>query len=99
MRKKKLYSVLAIAAMALSIGAPTAGAQVAAQQGYDETGVLGSVDEPGNSGPGAVQSVSDDGDDSLPFTGLDVGILLVLGAAAVGTGFAVRRVVRTNPAQ
>ena len=94
MRKKKIYSVLAIAAMALSIGAPVAGAQQAAQQGYDETGVLGSVDETGGNGPGTVQSVSDEGSDSLPFTGMDVGILLVLGAAAVGTGFAVRRVVR-----
>jgi hypothetical protein len=93
MRKNKVYSALAIMAMVLSIGVPVAGAQSAAQQGYDETGILGSVDETGGNGPGSVQSVSNEGD-SLPFTGMDVGILLVLGAAAVGTGFAVRRVVR-----
>jgi hypothetical protein len=34
--------------------------------------------------------------DSLPFTGLDVGIVLVLGLALVGTGFAVRRVARST---
>jgi hypothetical protein len=99
MVKNKVCSAIAVGAMALSIGVPAAGAQTAAQQGYDETGVLGSVDDTGggNNGPAevqATQAASDEGSDSLPFTGMDIGILLVLGAAAGGTGLVVRRVVR-----
>jgi hypothetical protein len=96
MIKKKISIAAALAVMALSVGAPVAGAQTAAQSGYDESGVLGSVDTPGGEGPSAVQAVSNNGggDSSLPFTGLDVGILLVLGGAAAGTGFALRRVAR-----
>lgn len=102
MNKSKIWSVLAVAAALLMMGAPVAMAQTAAQQGYDETGVLGDVEQPGGGGPAAVDSVPSDTVESsssaLPFTGLDVGILVVLGVAAVGTGFALRRVVRHRAA-
>lgn len=39
------------------------------------------------------QSV-ESGGSSLPFTGFDAGIVLLLGAVLFGTGFAVRRVTR-----
>jgi hypothetical protein len=36
------------------------------------------------------------GDDGLPFTGLDVGLVLLAGAAVLGTGLAIRRAARTD---
>jgi hypothetical protein len=94
-RKSKISLAGAICALAMAVGAPVAGAQSASEQGYDESGLLGSVEQEGG-GPGAAV-VSDEGGGgggALPFTGLDVGILLALGGAAAGTGYALRRVVR-----
>jgi len=104
-RKIYLVSVTAICVLVLAFGASTAGAQTGSEQGYDESGLLGSVDQGGGSEGGAsegagsapqVASASESSGGSLPFTGLDVGIVLLLGAAAVGTGLALRHVVRTQ---
>ena len=94
-KKTKIWVVGAICSLALAGVAPVAGAQTAAQQGYDESGLLGSVDQ-GN-GPSTVSAVSNEGG-SLPFTGLDIGILLALGGTAAGAGFVMRRAAR-NPAE
>jgi hypothetical protein len=95
-RKTKIWVAGALCTLALAGVAPVAGAQTASQQGYDESGLLGSVDQGGGS-PDSVSAVSDEGG-SLPFTGLDLGILLALGGTAAGAGFVLRRAVR-NPAQ
>ena len=107
-RKSKASIVGAICVAAIAVGAPVAAAQSA--QGYDESGLLGSVEQeggggggaPGGGGPGvtpvSAESGGGGGGGALPFTGLDVGILLALGGAAAGTGYALRRVVR-HPAQ
>jgi hypothetical protein len=92
----KASLVAAICAIGLASGLPTASAQTA--QGYDESGVLGDVGQPGGGGgspsPSGVNAVSSDSSGALPFTGLDMGILLALGGAAAGTGLVLRRATR-----
>lgn len=88
-------------------------------QGYDETGVLGEIDESGNPGGGnlgggddaprgevgeddssttpresgaAVPSQTASGE--LPFTGLESGLILMIGMALLGTGVVLRRTQR-----
>jgi hypothetical protein len=94
-RKTKIWVAGAICSLALGV-APAAWAQSASETGYDESGVLGSVDQ-GGGGPTAVNSASESGG-SLPFTGLDLGILVALGGTAAGAGYVIRRAAR-NPAQ
>lgn len=99
MSKSKIRVVGAICALALAGVAPAAAnAQTAAQEGYDESGLLGSVDQGGGGTPEAVNATNSGGTGSLPFTGLDVAILLALGGTAAGAGYAMRRTLR-NPAQ
>lgn len=116
-RKQNITTALALCAATVAVAAPAASAQTAAKQGYDESTVLGNVDETTGGGPTApeaqpapasapspasasapapaVQSVSAESDESsLPFTGADLGILLLLGALLGGTGLVLRRVVR-----
>ena len=95
-RKTKIWVVGAICSLAVAGLAPAAVAQTASQQGYDESGLLGGVDQ--GSGPTNTAGAVSDSGSSLPFTGLDVGILLALGGTAAGAGYAMRRAVR-NPAQ
>jgi hypothetical protein len=98
MTKTKIRAVGAICALALAGVAPAAAsAQTASQDGYDESGLLGSVDQGGGGAPQTVSANSGNGS-SLPFTGLDVGILLALGGTAAGAGYAMRRTLR-QPAQ
>jgi hypothetical protein len=94
--KTKTRLAGAICALAVAGLAPAAQAQTAAQEGYDESGLLGSVDQ-GGSGPTQSVSGSTQGG-SLPFTGLDLGILVALGGTAAGAGYMMRRTLR-NPAQ
>lgn len=119
-RKQNITTALALCATALAVAAPVASAGSAAKQGYDESTVLGNVEETTGGGPttptsngpspqgapspasatspaatapaAAVQSGSDEGS-SLPFTGADLGILLLLGVLLGGTGLVLRRVV------
>ena len=49
--------------------------------------------EEGTTEEGATEEAATE---SLPFTGLDVGIVALLGAALLGTGIAVRRVSRSS---
>jgi hypothetical protein len=109
-RTKKFALMLALCALALVAVAPVASAQPA-KQGYDETTVLGNVDDGGpapaaqetapamaespvaETAPVAVQS----NESSLPFTGADLGILVLMGVLLGGTGLVLRRVVRQRP--
>ena len=95
-------------AMALTGG--TALAQdTPSSRGYDETlGVIGQVDTPETpreesapsqdevqeATPTPAQPVEEEG--NLPFTGLDIGIVALMGLALLGTGFALRRSTRGN---
>ena len=99
MSKTKIRVAGAVCALALAGVAPAAAtAQTASQDGYDESGLLGSVDQGGSGGTPQTVSANSGGGGSLPFTGLDVGILLALGGTAAGAGYAMRRTLR-NPAQ
>jgi hypothetical protein len=109
-RTKKIAMMLALCALALVAVAPVASAQPA-KQGYDETTVLGNVDSGGpapaaqetapavaespaaETAPVSVQS----NESSLPFTGADLGILVLMGVLLGGTGLVLRRVVRHRP--
>jgi hypothetical protein len=97
-RKSKAWITGAICALGIAGVAPAAQGQTASQQGYDESGVLAGVDQGGGGSPNTVNAVSGGGEgSSLPFTGLDLGILLALGGTAAGAGYVMRRAAR-NPA-
>ena len=65
----------------------------------DVADVLAGVDQGGGGSPTTVNTVSGGSEgSSLPFTGLDLGILLALGGTAAGAGYVMRRAAR-NPAQ
>lgn len=50
-----------------------------------------------SSDPAGQAKSSEDSGGSLPFTGLDIGLLAVAGAALVALGFGMRRLTRNNP--
>ena len=96
-----------ITSLLLALGGPAAMAQSPSAKGYDETlGVIGEIEtqqptETTETTPPAptpaptpeptpVQEESG----SLPFTGLDVGIVVLMGLALLGTGFVLRRSTR-----
>jgi hypothetical protein len=93
-KKTKTWAACAASALALAGVAPTASAQGPSAQGYDESGVLAGVDQGGGGSTPVTTSGGEGG--SLPFTGLDLGILLALGGTAAGAGYAMRRAAR-NP--
>lgn len=68
------------------------GLQPSEGSGGTSPGTEGS--DPGTEGsnPGTEEAATE----SLPFTGLDVGIVALLGAALLGTGIAVRRVSHSS---
>ena len=97
----RLTALLAV--LLLAFGGTSAYAQNAPRAGYDESlGVIGEIEseEPTTPGdreripePPAQQEESD-----LPFTGLDLGIVALMGAALLGTGLVLRRTTRRSPA-
>jgi hypothetical protein len=90
--------------LALSIVIATTGTAFAQDNGYENRGediagnVQGPADQGGGGDAGAVQATtaapSGDGG-SLPFTGLDVALILGVGGALVGAGLVTRRL--THP--
>ena len=84
---------------ALAQGDPTARA-------YDESlGVIGEIEteEPTRPGereeqPTPPQTPPPEQQGNLPFTGLDLGIVALMGAVLVGTGLVLRRTTRRSPA-
>ena len=91
----------------LAIGGATAFAQgTPSERGYDESlGVIGEIqsEEPPPQQEREEQPtpaptpppVQQEGD--LPFTGLDLGIVALMGAALLGTGLVLRRSTRRAP--
>ena len=105
MRIARLTAVLT--ALLLAVGGTTAFAQSSpSSRGYDESlGVIGEIqseeptppsnreEEPTPQPP--TPPVREEGD--LPFTGLDLGIVALMGALLLGTGLALRRTTRRSP--
>jgi hypothetical protein len=86
-------------------------AQTATEEGYDGTGVIGQIggeDQQGGPTGGVGNSDNaenvatttttggDEGSGSLPFTGLDIAIVALMGAVLAGTGLALRRSARPS---
>jgi len=108
----KTTSVAVISGVALAVGAPAAFAQTApVQQGYSTPqGVVQTQIENGDtptpprnvtdeSTPAAVVDQAPAADTSeLPFTGLDVGLVLAAGAMLLVAGFGIRRLSRSTGA-
>jgi len=93
---KRLALFMAVVAVALAAAVP-AYAQNAVSDTYAGKGggIVGTVE--GGNGPTAstpqqVQNTSGNG--SLPFTGLDIGLLALGGVALVGVGVGLRRFAR-----
>lgn len=103
MRIARLFALLAV--FLATFGGTTAFAQTAPREGYDESlGVIGEIQSEEPTPPGdreeqptpPVQQQQEEGD--LPFTGLDLGIVALMGAALLGTGLVLRRTTRSSPA-
>jgi len=101
---KRLALIVAVVAVALTATVPAYGASsVGDAYGGRGGGILGAVDQggPGDGGstsPGSTSApaqvqVASTGS-SLPFTGLDLGLLAIGGIALVGVGVGVRRFAR-----
>ena len=90
-RMQKISIIGLVCCLVLALSAP-AYAQSSTQRGYDETTVLGGIessdDETAAPTPRKLTS------NELPFTGLDVAVVAMMGAALLGTGFAIRRTAR-----
>lgn len=90
---KRLALLTVVVAFALFAAVPAYGANaVTDAYGGQGGGVLGAVDSGGGNGSPPAQVVESSG--SLPFTGLDVGLLALGGALLVGVGVGLRRVSR-----
>jgi hypothetical protein len=107
---KLVATVAVLASLVLSSVASTAFAQSPTQDAYSNVDAVQQVSagggagggESGGGGGGAVEATtttaSNSGGGALPFTGLEVGLIALLGAGLVGTGFLVRRLSRSEPA-
>jgi hypothetical protein len=94
---KRLALLMAVVALALFVAVPAYG-QGAVSDTYAGRGggIVGSVDSgngPSAPAPQQVAQVSSN-ESSLPFTGLDIGLLALGGVALVGVGVGLRRVAR-----
>jgi hypothetical protein len=99
---KRLALILAVVAVAFTATAPAYGASATGDAyGGNGGGILGAVEQGGggNAGGGAstpapaqVQVASTES--TLPFTGLDLGLLAIGGIALVGVGVGLRRFAR-----
>jgi len=93
---KRSALLMAVVALTLFVAAPAYG-QGAVSDTYAGRGggIVGTVDSgngPTAPAPQQVQVSSNEG--SLPFTGLDIGLLALGGVALVGVGVGLRRVAR-----
>ncbi len=83
----KMKVLCAVLALTMLVAAPAYAQQVnPTQEAYSVTAA--SVQEQVSS--------TEDSDSTLPFTGLELGIVLAVGAALLGTGLAVRRLSRSQ---
>ncbi len=95
MKRHALFMV--VVALALLAVAPAAFGAGAVTDGYggEGGGVLGAVNSGGGNGTPPTQvQVAETSDGSLPFTGLDIGLLALGGGVLVGVGVGLRRLAR-----
>ncbi len=105
--KSGLIALLASMALILALAAPAFSAstpngyrdQGGRAQGQVEGALQGNDSSPGNnspgdSSPGNTQSVGSNDSGTLPFTGMELGLVLAMGAALLGVGVGLRRVSR-----
>jgi len=92
---KRLALLMAVVALALVAVVPAAYGQGAVSDAYGGhgNGVLGAVNSGGGSGTPPTQT-TEASSGSLPFTGLDIGLLALGGCALVGVGVGLRRFAR-----
>ena len=104
MRLSKKFLAGTISVVML-VGAPSAMAANSAQSGYSKPGgiVQTEIDNGGNPNPGAVVENSTPGgvtetrsSGSLPFTGLDVVLVVAAGGLLLALGLGMRRLTRTS---
>jgi hypothetical protein len=90
---RTIISIVAVLMLTLAL-ATSAAAQQAGDDGYKDSGgqVQSQVDQGGNGEGGS--PVSADTGGSLPFTGLDVALLVAAGGLLAGAGFGMRRLTR-----
>ena len=102
MQGSRIRIVVLLCAVFAAFGAPSAFAQGTTQDVYDETSIIGDIEDttPSNKTagtpetPAPVAEKSDEGG-SLPFTGLDLTIVALMGMALLGTGLLIRRSTRS----
>jgi hypothetical protein len=103
MRLTKKFLAGTISA-ALLVGAPSAFGASSAQQGYSKPGGIVQTQLENNGGsnnPGAVVSTPENITESksagkLPFTGLDLVLVVAAGGLLLGLGLAMRRMMRST---
>ncbi len=105
MRNAGLTALLA--AFLLAVGGGTALAQgTPSSRGYDESlGVIGEIQSEEPTPPSTTEqqpspptpTPPEQQEGSLPFTGLDLGIVAAMGVALLGTGLVLRRSTRRSP--
>lgn len=97
---KKTHKILVASIAALCLAAPGAAfAQSSSVEGYSEPraeieGSATSNDPSDRSGGGGGGGEVEASGGSLPFTGLDLGLMVAGGIALAGTGFGMRRLTR-----
>lgn len=100
---KRLALIMAVVAVVFTTAVPAYGASsVGDAYGGNGGGILGAVENGGGNGggsqpastpaPATVQVTSSES--TLPFTGLDLGLLAIGGIALVGVGVGLRRFAR-----
>ncbi len=94
---KRLALLMAVVALALAAAVPAYGQSAVSDayggKGGDVVGTVGSGNGPSAPTPQQTQ-VASSGQGSLPFTGLDIGLLALGGVALVGVGVGLRRFAR-----
>ncbi len=95
---KRLALLMAVVAVALAVAAPAYAANAVndtyAGRGGGIVGTVDSGNGPTASTPQQVQATNSSDSGSLPFTGLDIGLLAIGGIALVGVGVGLRRFAR-----
>lgn len=90
-----LLAAMAAVGLVFLASASSSFAQQATQDAYGGEGI-GVLAETGSGGPGASGSPLGD---ELPFTGMDLGIVALIGVALVGAGFVMRRAAGREPSR
>jgi len=99
----KYFSVVIVVCSALLLAAPSSFAQTAAQGGYSQPAgsiqqqLGGTEQHPAAQGhPSGATQVAAHSSEGLPFTGLDLGLVVAAGVVLLAMGFTIRRLSRSE---